>query len=116
METRTPLEKYNAEIENLNELMDAGLLDQETFARGMDKAQATLDKAEKGKDQTFSPAKLLQAGTQEAASFVAKIQSQQRGGDQQQQMLTTQRLGNTFLDRIEQNTRGGSGLTVANFN
>lgn len=59
--TRTPLEKFNAEIEHLNELRGTGALDPETYERAARAAQDAFDKASKSaesfgeqfKDATF---------------------------------------------------------------
>ncbi len=49
--TRTPLERYNKEMELLNKLLEKGYINQETFGRAMEKAQETLeDAAEKTSD------------------------------------------------------------------
>ena len=49
--TRTPLERYNKEMELLNKLLKEGHINQETFGRAMEQAQEKLKKAsEKTKD------------------------------------------------------------------
>jgi hypothetical protein len=43
--TRTPLERYNKEMELLNKLLKAGHINQETFGRAMEQAQEKLTKS-----------------------------------------------------------------------
>ncbi len=43
--TRTPLERYNKEMEMLNKLLKAGHINQETFGRAMEQAQEKLKKS-----------------------------------------------------------------------
>lgn len=44
--TRTPLEKYNMELERLGRLLKAGAIDQDTFARASAAAKKSLDEAQ----------------------------------------------------------------------
>ena len=44
-QTRTPLEKYNQRISELNTLLDKGKIDADTHARAIDKARSELDRA-----------------------------------------------------------------------
>lgn len=50
--TRTPLEKYQAEIENLGKLLDAGKIDYETYARAILQAQEAMDDAQESAKKT----------------------------------------------------------------
>ncbi|WP_342270471.1 hypothetical protein [Rickettsia endosymbiont of Orchestes rusci] len=43
-QTRTPLEKHNAQIEKLNKLLKQGLIDQETYNRALKQSEEQLDK------------------------------------------------------------------------
>ena len=45
-QTRTPLENYNTEMKNLNDLLKQGLIDQETFNRAMDQSKERFDSLE----------------------------------------------------------------------
>jgi hypothetical protein len=42
--TRTPLEQYNARLEELNKLLEAGAIDQDTYGRAVKQAQENLDR------------------------------------------------------------------------
>lgn len=103
-ETRSPQEKYVAELERINELVAKGKLDSETAQRAADKARAEMEKATKEKDTKDTPAldapKLLQAGSAAAANFVAQVQRQQRGDDPAAQMVKRQDKANTYLADI----------------
>jgi hypothetical protein len=46
-ETRTPIEKYAAEIEHLDDLLMRGALDNDTYNRAVERAQDELTKATK---------------------------------------------------------------------
>jgi hypothetical protein len=67
--TRTPAERYGAELERLNGLLRAGAIDHQTYSRGVDLAVEALDRAsEKTKetaDETDSFLKRLQENTQD---------------------------------------------------
>ncbi|WP_342270602.1 phage tail tape measure protein [Rickettsia endosymbiont of Orchestes rusci] len=43
-QTRTPLEKHNAQIEKLNKLLKQGLIDQDTYNRAMQQSEEQLDR------------------------------------------------------------------------
>ncbi|WP_341790627.1 hypothetical protein [Rickettsia endosymbiont of Polydrusus tereticollis] len=43
-QTRTPLEKHNAQIEKLNKLLKQGLIDQETYNRALKQSEEQLDR------------------------------------------------------------------------
>lgn len=53
-QTRTPLEKYNAEMEKLNKLMKQGLIDQDTYNRAMDQNKEQLEKLGDDSEDVFS--------------------------------------------------------------
>jgi hypothetical protein len=116
-ETKTPLEAYTDEVDKLNKLMDAGVIDAERYNRGIKLADSKLEKSNKREDK--APPSLLTAGSQEAASFVAKIQAQEKGRGPQDQLLQKQEQGNKYLERITnavEKSGTSSGLLVASFN
>lgn len=51
-QTRTPFEKYLAELDHLDELLNAGLISWETYGRAVDQAAAALDAASNAKVPT----------------------------------------------------------------
>jgi hypothetical protein len=77
----TPLEKYQEEIDKLNELVEAGNISWEIYARGVDKALAELDKMERAEVKT--PNALAQ-GSREAVQTIVKAQLQTGGQESQQ--------------------------------
>ena len=116
-ETRTPAEKYAAEIERINQLQKSGQLDADTAQRARDDALKTMDSADKSANDTSdapSGPKLLQAGSQEAASFVASIQRRSEGSDIQSKTLSVAQQSAKTLDKIADNTAKGStgGATI----
>lgn len=121
-ETRTPLEQYNAELDKLNKLQAAGLLKGDTYTRGLQKAADDLAKAgdHHKEEDKHEPSKLITAGSADAASFVAKMQAEARGGgssDPQVQVVKGQEKANGILGDILDAIKGGSGaaLAVADF-
>ena len=101
--TRTPAEKYAAEIEKINELLLAGVLDKDTAQRAADAAATTLKDATKtamSEPVTLEAPQLLQAGSAAAASFVAKIGREQQAQDQQKEMVAEQKTANDTLEAI----------------
>ncbi len=55
--TRTPLEKYNAELVKLNNLLFQGAIDQDTYNRAVEQSQAAYDKATDGAAAFYAEAK-----------------------------------------------------------
>lgn len=55
--TRTPLEKYNAEVTRLNNLLFQGAVDQDTYNRAVEQAQDAFDKASDGAAAFYAEAK-----------------------------------------------------------
>jgi hypothetical protein len=55
--TRTPLEKYNAELVKLNNLLFQGAIDQDTYNRAVEQSQAAYDKATDGAAAFYQEAK-----------------------------------------------------------
>lgn len=50
-DTRTPAEAYNLEIQHLNELLEAGAIDQDTYNRAVVQAQEGFDRAAESADK-----------------------------------------------------------------
>lgn len=102
--TRTPAEKYAAEIERINELLLSGALDPDTAQRAADAAAKTLKEATKGAqtqiEATAGPG-LLQAGSVELSSLVARSQRDQFAQDTQKQMVDEQQTTNETLAAIK---------------
>lgn len=101
--TRTPAEKYAAEIEKINELLLSGALDPETAQRAADAAAKTLKEAQKTSVEAFTDQggpQLLQAGSQGAASLVAKLGREQFAKDQTEKMVEEQQTTNETLAAI----------------
>jgi hypothetical protein len=115
-ETRTPLEKYNAELERLDALQKRGA-DGDLLARGRAKAMDDFEKAtESDKGGTYEPARILQAGGADAASFLAR--SLGGGQSAQEQMAKRQERTNELLGQVAKNTAKAAtgGLSVAQLN
>lgn len=119
--TRTPAEKYAAEIERINELLMAGHLDSETAQRAADAAaksyaDATKQDEPKAEAKGGGPnegAKLLQAGSQEAAQFVASIARQQAEDKAQRATArNTERTAKAVEQLAKRQTSTSSGDTI----
>jgi len=54
-QTRTPLERYNAKLLDLNRLVQKGAIDQETFRRATQRAKDELDRAGEAGQKAFGP-------------------------------------------------------------
>lgn len=63
-QTRTPLEKYNTQMEKLNNLLKEGLIDQDTYNRAMEQNKQLLGNMADESDEVFS---LIQDRSREAA-------------------------------------------------
>jgi hypothetical protein len=109
-ETRTPLEKYNAELARLHELQLSGDIDKETAGRERKQIQDRL--IESKRISEYQPPQLLTAGSSAAASFMA--QAWGPGVDSQQDALRAQLRANEVLQQIADNTSAtGSNVLVA---
>ena len=118
--TRTPAEKAAAEIEKINKLVSDGALDAETAQRAIDKANkdASLpdDKDKNKKDDAPGAAKLLQAGSAEAASFLSSLQRQGQADDGQKAVAKNTEQSAKYLkivaDKLS-STDDGTVLDIA---
>ncbi|MGC4031483.1 MAG: tape measure protein [Tepidisphaeraceae bacterium] len=104
---KTPLERYQEEVDKLNVLLERGLITQQTFDRAKAQAQGKLDEG----NQPAAP-KLFKSNTADAQRFVYDstrgITSQSKD-DPAKKTLKEQQKGNALLERLERNTRP-SGL------
>lgn len=96
-ETRTPMEKFDTEVANLQKLFDAGLIDQETLERGTEAAKAKLPGTEKAGGGPIAGPAALEFGGREALS---SIFAAMRGQSMQDQMVKTQERGNEIAEEI----------------
>lgn len=117
-ETRTPAEKYAAELEHINKLVEEGSLDEDTATRARQKAADDLDKAtdkKKKKEKDQEAPSLLQSGSQEAANFIANFQA--RTNDPQEKMLKESQVQSTYLKLIADTVTSNKGSkdTVLDF-
>jgi hypothetical protein len=98
-ETRTPLERYNQELERLGDLLRAGAIDQETFARAALRAQRDLETQQESRDQrsaarsrrlSFDDARLLtRAPGRDTDPQVRIAQAQERQLQQGDKLVDT---------------------------
>lgn len=86
-ETRTPFEKFEAQVAKLNEMKDAGLIDDATFGRAMEDAEKDLDKASgKGDIKEIGAVGAAAEGSREALSSIFSAM-RSTGSDKQAQMV-----------------------------
>jgi hypothetical protein len=115
-ESRTPAEKYQAELARVNELVSANLLKEEDAARVRAKLADDYEKAtggklgETAKDTAPASVDIVASGSQEAAKLVAQFQN--GGGGTQQGILQASRKSNDLLNKIAVNTSGFSAPAV----
>lgn len=112
---RTPIEKYQDEIAHLNDLLNAGSIDEETYARALAKATGDLDAASKGegKGQKLSV---------EARRFTFTVPGQEKQGDLQERIaksneeqLRTQKRHLEVAEKLLETMDGGL-IEVASLN
>jgi tape measure domain-containing protein len=109
--TRTPLEKYETKIGELNDMLEAGSINWDTYGRAVRAARGEL---ESGTGQPVAP-ELFKAGTAAAQRFMfEQTKGTQRlsRDDLPKQQLAEAKDANRALERIEQNTRSGPGNTI----
>lgn len=87
---KTPLELYEEMGKKLEDLRDEGLLSQEEWGKGMEKAKAELDKVKEAKAEEPKLVSFIRAGSQEAMKFQfeAALRASGRGEDIPRRQLT----------------------------
>lgn len=81
-EMRSPWEKYADEIERLNALLDAGVIDEGTYGAAVEKAEAALDRAGQAAKRAKQEVQQFDAalvGSAEAATRIQQYQDMLRG-------------------------------------
>lgn len=82
-ETRTPLERYQAQLKRLNDLADKGAIDWDTYERAVRRAEEQLDEFGKTVDETKSLSEelgpILSSGFEEAAFSGGKLRDVIKG-------------------------------------
>lgn len=111
-ETRTPLEKYNDELNRLDDLLNEGAIDETTYARAAAKANDDFNKSKK-KNKGDEAAQLITAGSQDAAEFVAKINAQNDKSDLQDKLLSTNEKTTDYTKQIAENSKKWGSVTYA---
>ena len=82
-EMRSPFEKFSDEMEHLNELLDAGVISMDTYARAANKAMESVASAMK---QDIHLPNLAKMGSAEAVTTVQRLRVNADQGDRQQQI------------------------------
>lgn len=101
--TRTPLERYEATIGRLSDLLNAGAIDWDTYGRAVRQAIEARD----GVSKVESPS-MLKVGSAAADQYrfdQARGVQRLSKDDVSKKQLQEQQSGNRLLDRIERNTR-----------
>jgi tape measure domain-containing protein len=117
---RTPFERISDELAEAYELLQAGAISAETYARAQAKAREDLaaqaesaDKIRSRLQQQNSPVAALQFGTQAANSALNAARTEQRvQAELQKQMVAQQKDTNDKLRRIENAIKGKETITV----
>ena len=112
--TRSPLEKYEAQIGKLSELLNGGAIDWDTYGRAIRQARDELEKANAAPEAVTAP-EIMQAGSAMAQRYTWDMtQGQQRmtKDEVQKKALATAQQSTRLLERIEKNTAKGGDLTV----
>ncbi len=105
-DVQSPLEKYQAEVEKLNTLLDQKLITQETFDRASLKAKSSLESS--GEKSQPAAVSAIRAGSAEAMklAFESSRGVTMMTKDQvAQAQLKQQQNSNTFLEQIARNTK-----------
>lgn len=101
--TRTPLEKYDAKITKLGELLDADAINWDTYGRAVQQAREELETPTKS--QTSGAPELVFANSARAQQLAYQAARGQSAGDEVgKRQLTTQLAMSKTLDRIATNT------------
>lgn len=89
-QTRTPLERYQAQIARLNELLKAGKIDQETYSRAVALAQEEFDRASKSAEKSADGLSKVgdTIGNAFSSSFQGLIDGTKKVGDVLRDLLS----------------------------
>jgi tape measure domain-containing protein len=117
---RTPFEQITDSLAEAYELLQAGAISAETYARAQAKAREDLaaqaesaDKIRSRLQQQNSPVAALQFGTQAANSALNAANAEQKiQAELQKQMVIQQKEANDRLRRIENAIKGKETITV----
>ena len=114
-ETRTPMEKYTSQIDELSGLLNGGAIDWDTYGRAVRAARVDLEGTAKAPD--LKAPELIAAGTAQAIRFAYDQASGSRTlrDDMPKQTLLVAQDQRDYLEVIERNTRnmsGGAGYAV----
>jgi len=111
--TRTPLEAYEDSIGRLSRLLNAGLIDWETYGRAVQQAKDELERPADVRD--IDAPEAVEAGSREAAAFAVRMESQAMNRQQQaeQDLLRENQVQTATLEAIRRNTRKPVEIVVA---
>lgn len=90
-ETRTPLEKYKTSVEELQGLLGRGLIDQDTFARGLAGAAKKMEGAAGLTAEGSRRAGVMERGSKEAYSALLKARDADRKEDPMKRIADAQK-------------------------
>lgn len=108
-ETRTPMEKYTARLDELSELLNAGAIDWDTYGRSVRSAKSELEKSAEAKvaDAPDQHLDAIKAGSAAALKFSYDnsrgVQRLNRD-DLAKKQLDESQTATKVLERIERNT------------
>ena len=108
-ETRTPMEKYTTQIDELSGLLNGGAIDWDTYGRAVRAARVDLEGTAKAPD--LKAPELIAAGTAQAIRFAYDQASGSRTlrDDMPKQTLLVAKDQRDYLETIARNTQGISG-------
>jgi tape measure domain-containing protein len=109
-ETRTPMEKYEARIGELSELLKGGAIDWETYGRAVRGARTDLEKSTQ--PETPEAPTLFRAGSAEAArlSYDLKRGDSKQRDDLPKKQVAEQQETNRLLHQVARNTLPAAAL------
>jgi hypothetical protein len=111
----TPTEKYDQKITNLNDLLQAGMINWDQYGRAIRVARDELEKGDGKTNAKMEAPELMKSGSAQAARLVYDFT---RGSnalskdDVAKKQLASQQVSEQWLRRIEQNTRSADDTQV----
>lgn len=109
-ETRTPMEKYEAEIDRLHDMLENGSISWDTYGRAVRKAKADLEKDSEDKTKEAKAPDLMLAGSAAAQRFsydLTRGSSLMNKDEIAKKQLASQQKAENYLEAIAKNTGGG---------
>ena len=114
---RSPLEKYNDTVGDLNAMLDAGVISWDTYSKAVAKAQDDIKKSEEFKAKEIKVAERQAVGVTLRGRGVSSIQQKQQRTleklrEEERQQLKEAKRQTALLQQLNNNVQTGTVVTI----